>query len=365
MRQHRLTIKRRTGPGEAPGALSSDPNAPKPQLWYLRYNENELEEGRISSLTELSGLRKESTTLWINVNGLGDPDILREVGESFDLHPLAIEDIVNTHQRPKVEEYDSHIYVVSRSMQTDKSGSDQLSLFLWRHMVVTFRESPGPLLDPLMARIRQAHGRIRRLPADYLAYCILDVTLDSYFPLLEESDDELEQLEAEVLQGADQTALTRMHEIKHRLAAIRRIVSPMREVANSLIRDSGELIGESTRFYLRDLNDHVIQILELVENQREIVASLLEIYLSSVSNRLNQVMKVLTIIATLFIPLTFIVGVYGMNFDTHSPWNMPELRWQFGYLAVCTIMVLIVALELYLFRRLGWIGKGRNRDNMM
>jgi magnesium transporter len=357
MRQHRLYIRRRTEPGATPGTIVSDPAAPPPRIWFVRFNRNELEEGELHSLEELAGLRAHGCTLWVNVDGLGNAEQLRALAESLKLHPLAVEDVVNTHQRPKVEEYDDHIYIACRTMRAEQSGSEQLSLFLWSDMVLTFREQASNSFDPLLTRIRQSHGRVRVLAADYLAYSILDVLVDAFFPLLDAMDEQLESLEADVLQDAVPETLTRIHDLKHRLAAVRRIVSPTREVANALIRDAGGLISDASRVYLRDVYDHTVQILELVENQREIVASLLEIYLSSVSNRMNQVMKVLAIIATLFIPLTFLVGLYGMNFDTTSPWNMPELHWRFGYPFAWLIMIVLVVLELFLFRRMGWIGK--------
>lgn len=356
-RRRRFAFRRRTEPGAAPGTVVADPSALPPSISFIRYDADHIEEGAIENVPDLTPVLEKSGIKWINVDGLGDADVLRELGELFKLHGLALEDVVNTHQRPKVEAYDDHVYVVSRILATDASGSEQLSLFLWQDMVVTFRERPNHHFQPVRARLRQPRNRIRKAGADYLAYALLDANVDVFFPELDRSSEALEILEDEVVVSHQQETLRSIFEIRHRLADVKRIISPLREVANSLIRDTGGLVHDDTRLYLRDLYDHTVQLMEIIEAQRDVAAGLIEIYLSSASIRMNEVMKILTIIATVFIPLTFLVGVYGMNFDTSSPWNMPELGLRLGYPILLLAMLLLIVLELYLFKRMGWIGR--------
>jgi magnesium transporter len=335
----------------------TDPGALPPSISFIRYDTDTFEESVIDQVPELASVVGKSGVKWINVDGLGDADVLRQLGDLLKLHGLALEDVVNTHQRPKGETYEDHVYVVSRVLAPDSGSSEQLSLFLWRDMVVTFRERPNHCFEPVRTRLREQGNRIRKAGADYLAYALLDANVDTFFPALDHSSDVLEMLEDEVVMSHQQETLRAIFEIRHRLADIRRMISPLREVANFLIRDTGGLVRDDTRLYLRDLYDHTVQLMEIIEAQRDVAAGLLEIYLSSVSNRKNEVMKILTIIATMFIPLTFLVGVYGMNFDTRSPWNMPELRWHLGYPILLLVMLSLVVLELYLFKHMGWIGR--------
>jgi magnesium transporter len=270
-----------------------------------------------------------------------------------------LEDVVNTHQRAKLEEYDDHLFVVLRvPLEFADFRSEQLTLFLGGDYLLSFQEKPSAILDPVRARLRAGRGRIRNSGPDYLAYAIIDVCLDAYFPVLERCGERVEALEQAVLEQPDDRVIAGIHAVKRELLAIRRALWPQREMLNGLIRDESPLISERTRVYLRDCYDHVIQLIDLVETYREIASSLVDIYLSSVSSRLNEVMKVLTIIATIFIPLGFIASLYGMNFDRAvSPLNMPELGWYFGYPLVLLIMCATVFGLLYYFRRRGWLGR--------
>jgi len=318
----------------------------------------EKESARVDDLEELI---KEWPLVWVNVDGLGDAETLRKLGEIFGIHKLALEDVIHVHQRSKVEDYEDHLFIVARMLfdADEKVRTEQISIFLSEGKVLTFQERKGDCLEPVRERIRKGKGRIRGAGADYLAYAILDAVVDAWFPLLEKFGDSLEELEDKVLGAPDKETVEKIHQVKRDLLEIRRTIWPMRETTSSLLREE-TLISEETHLYLRDCYDHVIQILDIVESYREIATGLMDLYLSSVSNRMNEVMKVLTIIATIFIPLSFIAGVYGMNFNPEvSPLNMPELNWKYGYLAVWTVMAAIGGIMILFFVRRGWIGEGK------
>ena len=280
------------------------------------------------------------------------------VGEAFGLHRLALEDVLNVHQRPKIESYADHLFVVARMAEwCGHLETEQLGLFIGEDFVVTFQERPGDDFGPVRERLRGARGLLRKSGPDYLAYALLDAIVDRYFPVLEGYGERIEELEDEVLETPHPEDLRAVHAIRRDLLTLRRAVWPLRDALASLQREPHPLIAKETRLYLGDLYDHTVQVIDFVETHREITASLVEMHLASISNRLNEVMRVLTIIATIFIPLTFVVGVYGMNFDPDSsPWNMPELRWRYGYPAVLVAMLAIVAGLLGWFRWRGWIG---------
>jgi magnesium transporter len=310
----------------------------------------------VEDLGAIREIRERFPVVWVNVNGLGDADVARGIGDLFGLHTLALEDVLNVHQRPKVEEYDRELFLVTRMPRTGIStDTEQVSLFLGDGFLVTFQEEPGDCLGPVRERIRQGRPRIRSGGPDYLAYAVLDTIVDAYFPLLDELGDQLERLEEEILQEAGPEAVGKLHELKRRLTGIRRVVLPIRESVTGLVRDESPLVTDSTRLYLRDCLDHTYQLIELVEHYRDLASGLLDLHLTIVSNRMNDVMKVLTIIATIFIPLGFIAGVYGMNFDVGaSPWNMPELSWPFGYLFALGLMAIVAGGMILFFRRKGW-----------
>jgi len=363
-RSHRSRRPRRHAPGTAAGTLLIDPNAPKSAVTVMAYDGDEFVEGRVHDLASLTGYLKRWKVTWISVQGLGDEHVVSVLGDLLGIHRLALEDVVSTHQRSKVEEYDSRVFLVARMLAPGPDlQTEQVSLFLGPGFVLSFEERPGDAFDPIRRRIREDKGRLRAEGADYLFYCLLDAIVDGYFPCLDDFAEYLEALEDEVVARPNSEMLSLIHTAKRDLLTIRRCVSPLREAVNALLRDTDERLGQTTRLYLRDCYDHTVQILDLVDTQREIAAGLLDVYLSSVSNRMNEVMKVLTVIATVFIPLTFVAGLYGMNFDYGaSPLNMPELHWRFGYPTLLLAMLGLALFELGAFWRLGWLsGADRRR----
>jgi magnesium transporter len=296
---------------------------------------------------------------WINVEGLGDVDTIARLAEILGLHRLAVEDAVNTHQRAKVEVYREHLFIVSHMATFDgQLDTEQLSLFLGRNYVVTLQHGrPGDPFNMVRDRIRNAGGQMRELGADYLAYALLDAVIDGYFPVLETIGERLEGMEDEILTHPSGRIASCVHQTKRDLMTLRRATWPLREALNSLLREPNPLIHEETRLYLRDCYDHAVRIIDFVETYRELGSDLMDLYLSSINQRMTEVMKVLTIIATIFIPLTFISSIYGMNFDvSRSPWNMPELVWYFGYPFALGMMGIVAVGMLFYFRRKGWIG---------
>ncbi len=343
-------------PGRPPGELAERPGLLKPKIHVIAYNDTNLREQDIQDPDEIRAFLNDENVVWVNVDGLGDVRVIEKIGAIFGLHTLALEDVLALHQRPKVEMYEDHLFWVVRMLENGSPvRTEQLSMFFNERFVVTFQEHPGDCLDCIRKRIREHGGRIRRMKADYLAYCLVDAVVDFYFPFLDEFSERLERLESKVLSRPGHGHMIELHQAKRDLLTLRRSVAPLREAFNGLLRDQEGVFSDITRVYLRDGYDHVIQILELVETNREITSSLLEVYLTSVSNRTNDITKLLTIIATVFIPLSFLTGIYGMNFDVDvSPYNMPELRWRFGYPLFLAIIFIVGLTELYLFWRNGW-----------
>ena len=342
----------RPPPGSAPGIIVSDPDAPHPVMRVIAYSTTEIVEQRIADIGEVSEFFNRYPVIWVNIDGLGDVDTIRRSGEMFGLHRLALEDVSATHQRPKVEEYDEHTFIVLRMpVEGERFDSEQISIFLGDKYVLTFQESEGDCWDAVRERLRHARGRLRHSGADYLAYALIDSIIDSYFPILEAAGEEVERLEDELTENANTAVVGRIHGVKRDLLGLRRIIWPLREMINALIRDRSPRISESTQPYLRDCYDHAITLLDIVETYRDIAAGLHDLYLSSMSNRLNEIIKVLTIISTIFIPLGFIASLYGMNFE-----DMPELHWKYGYVFALGLMGAVAAILLGYFWRKGWIG---------
>jgi len=327
------------------------------------YNADGLVEKRGVGFDEIEAHLDGRSTVWINVDGHGDADLLRRLGERFDLHRLVMEDVVNIDQRAKVEAYEDHLFIVMRMIRSGAAESEQISMVLTPQVLITFQEREGDCFDPVRERIRHGRGRIRTAGTDYLAYALIDAVIDAYFPVLESFGDRLEALEADIFKNPEPETMHEIHRIKRELLGLRRAVWPLRDAVNSLVRDDHHtLIADETRTYLRDCYDHVIRAIDMVENYRELASSQMDLYLSSLGQRTNDIMKVLTIFAAIFIPLSFIAGLYGMNFDTDaSPWNLPELSWAFGYPAVLGVMALVAGGLLFYFWRKGWIGSG-SRD---
>jgi magnesium transporter len=365
-RRHDLPGLRRPATiGAPPGSVIIDPQAPRPIIHLTYFNATELVETAIADTAAIRDHLTRPGIVWVNVEGLGSESILRQLGQIFHLHPLALEDVVNVHQRPKVDRFGEQLFVTARMPRgVDGCKTEQVSLFVGANYVVTFLEDPGDCFEPVRRRLRESDGLIRRRGADYLAYALLDAAVDAYFPLLEQFGERLEALEDDVILRPEPAVVARIHEAKQDLRVLRRILWPLREAMNELARDQSKLIGDETRVYFRDLYDHTVQLIDLVETYREVGSDLTDLYLSALSNRMNEIMRVLTIIATIFMPLSFVVGIYGMNFDTSaSRWNMPELRWPYGYPAVMALTAAIAGGMLVFFYRRGWLGRQANFDD--
>jgi magnesium transporter len=317
---------------------------------FVEYPSASLEQ----CLQELQNQQAPNTVLWINIDGLHDVAAIEKLANQIGLHPLVIEDIVNTTQRPKSINYSSYLHTTLKTLEIDPTSrrivTEQFSLVLGDSYVISFQEHAGDCLNPLRDRIRVGRGRARATGSDYLFYAILDSIVDHYFVVVEEIDDRIESLEEQLLVAAENRHLSEIHRSKRDLLNIRRSLWPLREVVLELVRGESKLINDSTRIFIRDIYDHTIEIIEVVELLRDTSGGLLELYISHSSNRVNMVMKTLTVIATIFMPLTFIVGVYGMNFD-----HFPEIHWTYGYPIVWAVMLLITLAMLVQFRRKGWI----------
>lgn len=357
-RKHETEFRRRTAPGALPGSVVTDPDAPKSVLRMMAFGPDKVEERSLSSVDEIRPYIGQWPVLWVNVDGLGDANAINALGEMFKLHKLALEDVVNVHQRAKVEPYPDNVYIVARMAEISQSrvGGDQLSMFVGKNCVLTFQERAGDCFDSVRDQIRNARGRVRSSGPDFLAYLLVDAVIDHYFPLLEQFGEIIEDLEDRVVENPHRLLIARIHETKHDLLVLRRTIWPLREAVHALFREPIPFFAEETRLHLRDTYDHTVQIIDLLETYRETASSMLDIYLSALSNRMNEIMKVLTIIATIFIPLSWVAGVYGMNFRTEkSPFNMPELDWYWGYPFALFLMVAIVVAEVYFFWRKGWL----------
>lgn len=351
----KLVVKRGTKVGAPPGTLvhigKHRPDSAAVQL--IDYGSDELHESVLEDLSSYRQDADDGRIAWLNVVGVSDASVVESVGAIFDLHPLVMEDILNTDQRPKVEEYQGYLYIVLRMLQFDQGRqqihSEQVSLVLGPDFVLSFQERPGDVFEGVRERIRTGR-RIRFMRTDYLAYALLDAVVDHYFEMLEFLGEQVEALEDQVIDAPGPDTLARIHHYRREMLLLRKSIWPLRDVLSRLSRDDSQLITEETRLYLRDVHDHAIHVIDNIDTIRELLVSMLDLYQSSVGKRTNEIMKVLTIFASLFMPLTFIVGVYGMNFDI-----MPELRWPWGYPTVMAVMLLIVIGLLALFRRRHWI----------
>lgn len=347
---------RRTRPGDPPGMLVPDPHAPPPVLEVIGFGNGMCEQRRLTSAAEIAPLRKQHPLVWVNVDGLGDTRMIAEIGQLFGLHNLALEDVVHVHQRAKAEHYDGHYFVVARAPRPSEGVTfEQMSLFVGADFLVSFQEAPGgDCLEPVRQRIRSGALRGASSPG-HLMYAILDAIIDHYFPMLEVLGERLDAIEEEILARPDRTVIPKIQATKRDLRQIRKAIWPLRDAINTLMRDETPLVSHHTRIHLRDCHDHTVQLIDLLESYREIASGLTDFHLSSVSAQTNEVMRVLTIISTIFIPLTFVVGIYGMNFDRSSPWNMPELGWRWGYCIVLSGMALIAGSMVLSFHRRGWL----------
>ena len=348
-------------PGTPPGTLTERalPDAVKTRISLIDYSETSYIEKQLDNVEDCQPFLKQPTNTWIHIQGQPTPDTLEEFSRFFDLHSLALEDILNTGQRPKVETYDAQLFVITSFpvlLHTGVVVSEQISMFVGNGYLISFHAGTSDPFEPVRKRLRNHSGKMRSRRTDYLLYSLLDIIIDEGFPILEHFGELVEILEEELLEEPGKNTLRKLHAIKRELLILRRMLWPQRELLNKLIRNENEILHEETSLYLRDCYDHTVQIIDLLETYRDMTASMLDVYLSSISYKLNDVMRVLTVIATIFIPLTFIVGVYGMNFSVNSksPWAMPELNWYYGYPALWLFMLIIAIGMVLFFRRKGW-----------
>ena len=349
--------KRYHPPGTQPGTLAAHAEAGDTPVraTAFRYDAGGCEERTVSPAEIPSLSPPEGGVLWLDVSGLSDPSAVRAIGDRFGIHPLALEDVLNVPQRPKVEWYGDCLLVVLREIRSP-DPPEQVSLFLAERVVVSFQERPGDAFEPVRERLRQGKGRIRAEEADFLLYSLCDAVLDSFFPTLERLGDEVEEMEERLLVSPVPETFVAIRRLKRALLEVRHAVWPARDALNLLLIEEHALIRPGTKVFFRDCYDHTIQLMDMVETFREMASGLVDEYMSAVSNRMNEIMKVLTVVSTIFIPLTFIVGIYGMNFDTKaSPYSMPELAWAYGYPVLLLLMAAVAGGMLYYFRRKKWI----------
>lgn len=352
----RQARKRSVKSGLPPGSLVhiGESIAEDVKITVIDYDEGSFLEKETNSTEECLLFKDKPTVTWINVEGIHNIDIIRKLGDCYGFHPLVLEDILNTSQRPKLEDYGDYLYIVVKMLHSNKGTHavpEQISLILGPNFVFSFQEGiKGDVFDGIRERIRAGKGRIRSMGADYLAYSLIDAIVDNYFVILEEIGERIEDLEEEVEANPQRKTLNSIHQLKREMIFLRKAVWPLREVSAALERGELTLIKEPTRVYLRDVYDHIIQVMDMIETYRDMLSGMFDIYLSSISNRLNEVMKFLTVVGTIFMPLTFIVGLYGMNFH-----NMPELKWEWGYPVVLVFMLVITYAMVAYFRRKKWL----------
>lgn len=348
--------KRSKKAGLPPGTLlyTGEATGREVKIAVVRYGEAEFAQFEAAGVEECIPVAGAPAVTWVDVDGVHQVETIRKLGECFGLHPLVAEDIVNPDQRPKIEDYGDYLYIVLKMLYRDEGRwvrSEQVSIVLGRSFVLSFHEGrSGDVFRPIRERIKSEKGRLRKMGADFLVHALLDAIVDNYFVVMEDAGEQIEGLEDHLVAGPSQATLKALHTHKRKLIFLRRSVWPLREVLASLERGDSVLVGDAARTYLRDVYDHTIQVIETIEAYRDIMAGMLDVYLTGINNRLNEVMKVLTVITTIFMPLSFVAGIYGMNFR-----HMPELELRWGYPAVIAGLVLIAGLMLVYFRRKKWL----------
>jgi magnesium transporter len=343
--------------GLAPGSLVyiGEKEQEEAKIFFFHYDGESLHEQATNNVEESIALRQDGTVTWLNVDGINRTVLIESLGKGYGLHPLVLEDILNTEERPKLENYNDYLYIVLKMLSySDKEKeivSEQVSIILGNNFVLSFQEGiEGDVFNPVRDRIRNNKGSIRKEGADFLVYALLDVIVDNYFIILEKLEDQIEVLEEELTENPIPATLHKIHRLRRNMILLLKNIWPLREVINSMYRDESPLVKQATNIYLRDVYDHTIRVVESVESFREILTGMLDIYLSSINNKMNAVVKVLTIITTIFMPLTFIAGVYGMNFKF-----MPELEWHWGYFFVWFVMIAITGSMLFYFKKKDWL----------
>ncbi len=351
-------FRRDTKPGSDSGLIAPSAEAQAPVIRVITYDRDHYSRKDNVSINQLDSLINRNQFAWVDIDGVGDAQIVRRVGELFRLHDLALEDAVNVHQRAKVEAFEDHLFIVSRMVSSHQGHleTEQIAIFLGQNYVVTFQERVGDCLDPVRNRLSRADSPVRKRGPEYLVYALLDAIIDGYFPVTETFGIQLDTIEDELEIGRTDNLITRLHSMRSELLVLRRSLWPQREALAALMRDEHALMSPETRIYLRDVYDHVVQLIDVTETYREICADLRDLYYAQISQRTNDVMRVLTVIATIFMPLSFIAGLYGMNFDTEiSRFNMPELKWRFGYPFALSLMAGVATIMLTYFYRRGWL----------
>ncbi len=348
-----VTSARSEKAGLPPGTLMHIGEAKRhtPKISIIDYNETKFEEKVAQNAEECFPFRQKKSITWINIDGIHDSKIIHDLGEHFGFHPLLLEDIMNNEQRPKIETFEDHIFIILKMLSYDKKQvtTEQISIIIGKNFVISFQEIEGDIFDPIRKRIRENKGKLRKRGPDYLAYSLIDAIVDHYFAVLEKLEEQIEEAEESIGRPTAET-IKIMHQLKRQTILLQRSIWPLREVVSGMMRSESALLKKTTAIYLRDVYDHTIQIMDTIETFRDLLAGMMEVYLFSVNNRTNEIMKVLTIIGAIFIPLTFITGVYGMNFAF-----MPALAWEYGYYAVMSGMLIIVLFLLLYFRKRRWI----------
>lgn len=362
--QNPLKRSNRKPPGQKPGTAvyTGVQRLDEVKMTVHDFDEKHYDIIPIKKIEKSEPFLQSDSKTWIQVQGLHNIEKLRTVWDYFELHPLIQEDIVHISQRPKIEEYEDAVFIVMR-MITHRNNSEtpgslqteQISIVLGENYVLSFQDSDDPVFDPIIKRLEILNTRLRRLGSDYLAYALIDTIVDHYFQALDLIGETIENTEELIIEDPEEKHLQKIHAMRRNLIHFRKSVWSLRDGLNSLIRDESPLISDEVKVFIRDVYDHLVQVIDIVETNREMVFGLYDMYMSGLSHRMNEVMKVLTIIATIFIPLTFIAGIYGMNFNPESsPWNMPELSWYYGYPASLIVMILLTFVMIYYFRRKGW-----------
>jgi magnesium transporter len=367
LRRLKPRIRRRLAPGTRPGTVVIAPDAYPTTIRVIAYDKHRVVEQEIRDPAEaIPPLLQQWPVVWVDVVGLGTESLLRSLAQLFHIHPLALEDVVHVHQRAKVDKYEDNLYCVLRVPDpATEQLTEQLSLFLGKNYVVTFQERPGDDFDLVRTGLRHEHSVTRQsIRPDYLAYRLVDAAIDAYFPILERMGDYLDELDDPSTFDSADTAFGRLHGVRRELLMLRRAIWPLRDAISMLRSEATPLVTDATRVYLRDCYDHAVQLIDLLESYRDIAGDVRDYYLSSISNRMNEIMKTLTVIATIFLPLSFIAGIYGMNFNPEaSPWNMPELNWRYGYPYALGLMTVVATTMLMYFTVRGWLRGDPSREN--
>lgn len=352
----RFIKKSRKKAGSPPGTLIpiGEPKTEKSQISTVDYTAEQIQKQQVDRVEELLPLCDAATNTWIDIIGVHDPTLMETIGVHFGIHPLTLEDILNTGHRPKTEEFDTYVYIVLKMLRYNEDDhmviSEQVSLILGPRFVMTFQEAPGDVFTPVRDRLFKGKGQIRRRTCDYLAYALIDAIVDQYFYIMEKMGERIEDLEEKLTEDPQIDVIQHIHNLKREVIYLRKQVWPMREMLSRLTKGEFDLIQDENHLYFGDVYDHITQLIDINESYRDVLSGMLDLYLSTISNRMNQVMKVLTIVATIFIPVTFIAGVYGMNFK-----YMPELEWPWGYGAIWVVMIIIVVAMVIVFKKHKWL----------